>query len=96
MGEGISAGMESGYCVAQAIANHFDALDMIYADYQRDTQQLKSYMVRQWNFVGRMAGTFSEMIIWTEMKGRGMDKPCPFIPVREYKVLKKFLKAKRN
>ena len=63
MGEGISAGMESGYCVAQAIANHFDALDMIYADYQRDTQQLKSYMERQWNFVGRMAGTFSEMII---------------------------------
>jgi len=52
MGEGISAGMESGYCVAQAIANHFDALDMIYADYQRDTQQLKSYMERQWNFVG--------------------------------------------
>jgi hypothetical protein len=26
------------------------------------TQQLKSYMERQWNFVGRMAGTFSEMI----------------------------------
>ena len=56
MGEGISAGMESGYRVAQAIANHFDALDMIYADYQRDTHQLKSYMERQWNFVGRMAG----------------------------------------
>ena len=63
MGEGISAGMESGYCVTQAVANHFDALDMIYADYQRDTLQLKSYMVRQWNFVGRMAGTFSEMIL---------------------------------
>ena len=63
MGEGISAGMESGYCAAHAIANHFDTLDMIYADYKRDTQQLKSYMERQWNFVGRMAGTFSEMII---------------------------------
>ena len=63
MGEGISAGMESGYCVTQAVANHFDALDMIYADYQRDTLQLKSYMVRQWHFVGRMAGTFSEMIL---------------------------------
>ena len=25
-----------------------------------------------------------------------MDKPCPFIPVREYKVLKKFLKALRE
>lgn len=45
------------------IVNHFDALDMIYADYQRDTQQLKSYMERQWNFIGRMAGKFSEMII---------------------------------
>ena len=63
MGEGISAGMESGCCAAHAIANHFDSLDMIYADYQRDTQQLKSYMERQWNFVGRMADTFSEMII---------------------------------
>ncbi len=63
MGEGISAGMESGCCVAHAIARHFDSLDMIYADYQRDTQQLKSYMERQWNFVGRMAGTFSEMVI---------------------------------
>jgi len=63
MGEGISAGIESGYCAALAIANHFDSLDMIYADYQRDTRQLKSYMERQWNFVGRMAGTFSEMII---------------------------------
>lgn len=44
------------------IANHFDTLDMIYADYQRDVQQLKSYMECQWNFVGRIAGTFSEMI----------------------------------
>jgi len=33
MGEGISSGMESGYCAAHAIANHFDSLDMIYADY---------------------------------------------------------------
>ncbi len=66
MGEGISAGMESGYCAAHAIANHFNSLDMIYTAYQRDTQQLKSYMERQWNFVGRMAGNFSEMIIRTE------------------------------
>ncbi len=62
MGEGISAGIESGYYAAQAIANHVDALDMIYADYERNTQQLKAYMERQWNFVGRMADTFSEMI----------------------------------
>lgn len=62
MGEGISAGMESGCCAAQAIVNHFDSLEMIYADYQQHTLQLKSYMERQWNFVGRMAGAFSDMI----------------------------------
>ena len=48
---------------AQAIANHFIALDMINVHYLWDIQQLKSYMVRQWYFVGRMAGTFSEMAI---------------------------------
>lgn len=63
MGEGISAGMESGFHAANAIANHFDSLDRIHADYQERTQQLKSYMERQWSFVGRMAGTYSEMII---------------------------------
>lgn len=63
MGEGISAGMESAYCAARAMANHFDALDLIYADYRRDARQLKSYMERQWSFVGRMAGTFSDMIL---------------------------------
>ncbi|MCI8610326.1 MAG: NAD(P)/FAD-dependent oxidoreductase [Clostridiales bacterium] len=63
MGEGISAGMESGYCAAQAIANHPDSLNMIYADYQKNTQRLKSYMERQWSFVGRMADTFWEMIL---------------------------------
>lgn len=34
MGEGISAGMESGYCAAQAIMQHFDSLDLIYDDYK--------------------------------------------------------------
>ena len=63
MGEGISAAMESGCCAARAIVDHFDDLDMLYADYRRDTQPLKSYMERQWSFVGRMAGTFSEMIL---------------------------------
>ena len=47
MGEGISAGMESGYCAAHAIMNHFDALDMIYSEYQQNTQHLKSFMERQ-------------------------------------------------
>ncbi|WMJ77130.1 MULTISPECIES: NAD(P)/FAD-dependent oxidoreductase [unclassified Sedimentibacter] len=60
MGEGISAGMESGYCAACAIADHFDNLEMIYADYQQSTSQLKTYMERQWNFVVRMANTFNQ------------------------------------
>lgn len=61
MGEGISAGMESGYHVANAIANHFDNLDMVYADYKKDTLRLRSYMERQWSFVAGMSDTFSEM-----------------------------------
>lgn len=65
MGEGISAGMESAYYAACAIADHFNSLDLIYADYKQNTQQLKSYMKRQWSFVGRMSDTFSEMIIET-------------------------------
>lgn len=32
MGEGISVGMESGYCAATAIANHFDNLEMVYPE----------------------------------------------------------------
>lgn len=61
MGEGISAGMESGFHVANAVANHFDDLDMVYADYKNDTIQLRTYMERQWSFVAGMADTFSEM-----------------------------------
>lgn len=63
MGEGISSGLESGCCAAHAIADNFGSLGMIYADYQRATRQLKSYMERQWSLVGRMADTFSEMIL---------------------------------
>lgn len=65
MGESILAGMESAYYAAYAIADHFDFLDLIYANYEQNTQQLKSYMKRQWSFVGRMSNTFSEMIIET-------------------------------
>jgi flavin-dependent dehydrogenase len=61
MGEGISAGMESGYCAACAIANSFDELESIYADYRHRTKGLKHYMERQWNFVANMADTFMEM-----------------------------------
>lgn len=61
MGEGISAGMESGYCIAFAIAQHFDDSEKIYADYKIRTSTLHDYMKRQWNFVAGMADTFLEM-----------------------------------
>ena len=51
MGEEISAGMESGYCAAQAIVQHFDDLKMLYSDYREKAKPLHSYMKRQWNFV---------------------------------------------
>lgn len=61
MGEGISAGMESGHCVATAITQHFDNLDMIYTAYKDSTAALHNYMKRQWSFVAGMADTFKEM-----------------------------------
>ena len=61
MGEGVSAGMESGYCAASAIADHFDDPSMVYEIYRKSTENLKSYMQRQWSLVGGMAGTFKEM-----------------------------------
>lgn len=61
MGEGISAGMESGYCVAQAVMDHFDNLEMIYSDYKERLEPLHSYMKRQWSFVAGIADTFSDM-----------------------------------
>lgn len=54
-------GRESRYCTAQAIAKHFGSPDMARAGYRQATQPIKSYMERQWDFVERMAGTFSEM-----------------------------------
>ena len=61
MGEGVSAGMESGYCAASAIADHFDDPSMVDEIYRKSTENLKSYMQRQWSLVGGMAGTFKEM-----------------------------------
>lgn len=61
MGEGISAGMESGYCAACAVMAHFDDPESVREAYRKSTQDLQSYMRRQWSLVGGMAGTFSEM-----------------------------------
>ena len=44
MGEGISAGMESGYFAASAIMEHFDNPQMACEAYRQNTENLKSYM----------------------------------------------------
>lgn len=65
MGEGISAGMESGYAAAKAIekidwSNDLD-LETVYSTYKQNTSALRAYMLRQWNFVASMASTFDYM-----------------------------------
>lgn len=65
MGEGISAGMESGYAVARAIEqidlnSNFD-LSELYTFYQHNTFALKNYMERQWSFVAAISENFSHM-----------------------------------
>lgn len=61
MGEGVSAALESGTCAARAISENFRDPAAARADYQRRTEELRAYMLRQWNFVARMSETFSEM-----------------------------------
>ncbi|MCM1181461.1 MAG: NAD(P)/FAD-dependent oxidoreductase [Clostridium sp.] len=61
MGEGISAGIESGYYAACAIADHFEDIESVCNNYQQSTKKLKTYMERQWKLVGGMADTFKEM-----------------------------------
>lgn len=61
MGEGISAGMESGYCAAKSIIEHFDNPDLIYAAYKDSTARLHNYMKRQWSFIAGITDTFKEM-----------------------------------
>ena len=61
MGEGISAGMESGYYAACAIMEHFDNPQVACEAYWQSTENLKSYMQRQWSLLGGTAGTLREM-----------------------------------
>lgn len=61
MGEGISAAIESGYCIAQAIMNNLDNPDKVYVEYKRVVDGLHSYMKRQWSLVAGIADTFKEM-----------------------------------
>jgi len=61
MGEGISAGMESGYSAANAIIRHFDQPARVMEAYRSETQALHQYMKRQWHFVSGMSETFEDM-----------------------------------
>lgn len=61
MGEGISAGMESGFHAANAVAKHFGSVDKVIGAYKSDTFLLECYMKRQWAFVGGLSKNFSEM-----------------------------------
>jgi len=63
MGEGISAGMESGYCAASAIAKHFDDVHKVCAHHQKEALSLQNYMMRQWSLVGNLSETFRHMKI---------------------------------
>lgn len=58
MGEGVSAGIESGYWIAQAIISHFTNPEAVLNDYMEQTKNLKSYMERQWDLVNRMVKNF--------------------------------------
>jgi hypothetical protein len=41
------AGMESGHCLALAIARNFNSQEQIYSDYMNGTESLHNYMKRQ-------------------------------------------------
>lgn len=61
MGEGISCGMESGYYAALAIISDFNNRRGVIESYKRNVSDVKSYMQRQWQLVGRMSKKFSFM-----------------------------------
>ena len=52
---------ESGYCAACAIIGHFDNPQVACEAYWQSTENLKSYMQRQWSLLGGTAGTLREM-----------------------------------
>ena len=61
MGEGISAGLESGYCAAVAVADNFGSPDKAVESYERLTRPLYAYMKRQWNLIADLTDTFKDM-----------------------------------
>lgn len=61
MGEGISAGMESGFCAANAVTIHFDNPSLAIKTYKDSTRPLHQYMMRQWNYAAQMSKAFEGM-----------------------------------
>ncbi|MCI8441004.1 MAG: NAD(P)/FAD-dependent oxidoreductase [Provencibacterium sp.] len=61
MGEGISSAMQSGYHAACAVDEQFDSPEKVLQEYRKQIKPLQEYMRRQWNFVGRLAESFSSM-----------------------------------
>lgn len=61
MGEGISAGLESGNMAAKAIHESGYNIQEAHALYKTNTKALKTYMERQWRFVAGMSTKFLHM-----------------------------------
>jgi flavin-dependent dehydrogenase len=65
MGEGISAGLESGFAAANAIQkvdlNSNFNINTIYSAYMNNTKELKNYMERQWRFIAGLSEKFQHM-----------------------------------
>lgn len=61
MGEGISSALESGYLAACAVSGSLSDPIKAADDYYTATAPLRTYMERQWRFVGGIANTFADM-----------------------------------
>lgn len=62
MGEGISSAIESGAFAAESIGECFDLPENALELYKERLELLISYMKRQWQFTGSVAGTFSQFM----------------------------------
>lgn len=60
MGEGISSAIESGAFAAESISENFEKPQNALNNYSEKIEPLMTYMKRQWQFTGSIAGTFEE------------------------------------
>ena len=61
MGEGISSGIESGYCAASAVMEHFNDPGSVCDSYKDHVSDLRDYMRRQWAFVADISDSFRRL-----------------------------------